>query len=274
MSKKGSAGCVTCKASNIRCDLTRGSTGCRRGTRVGIVCGGYLGTFSGVSKFKPKRSSKGGERQTSTVRRYGHSPNEIRSAVGRPAPNLTFRSGSEENSFSPTAINPEHDLSHPGSSHGDPISQQPHSHPPLVVLNEKFTTTSLGQTPVLSLDIPIPSIKQNTTPIVPPIAGNARVRPSGLMTEGQASLFDSILSLADNHPVLPCAAGNLHSKAGSTSSWPAGLDDDTDTDGFENVLTGLLNELVLDRGVESNIIPFVVQSCESLSFAAFRDSYY
>ncbi|KEP45327.1 putative fungal zn(2)-cys(6) binuclear cluster domain protein [Rhizoctonia solani 123E] len=105
------------------------------------------------------------------------------------------------------------------------------------------------------------------------------------MTPGQASLFDSIFSLADNPLVLPCtpespalscipdtggaeSAGiesqgrfGLHSQIEPTVGLPKPLDEGIDTD--DPVMVGVLHELVLDREVESNTIPFLAHAFTS-----------
>ncbi|KAG8725760.1 hypothetical protein FRC11_001553, partial [Ceratobasidium sp. 423] len=105
----------------------------------------------------------------------------------------------------------------------------------------------------------------------------------------QASLIDSIFSLADDppKPILSHAPDNCgpsavcgpgtdmeqnthmerrqspgpHPQAEPTANQPGDTADaDADT---ENLLVGLLNELVLDWEVQSNMIPFVAYSCTS-----------
>ncbi|CAE6468307.1 unnamed protein product [Rhizoctonia solani] len=110
------------------------------------------------------------------------------------------------------------------------------------------------------------------------------VRLGESMTPGQASLFDSLLSLADDTPDLPYTPKSPESSvvgdpsagehiAGTQRSAGSGsysraehtvnrLEDIEDIDGDdpEYLLEALLNDLVLDREVESNLLPFVAQS--------------
>ncbi|CAE6424993.1 unnamed protein product [Rhizoctonia solani] len=112
------------------------------------------------------------------------------------------------------------------------------------------------------------------------------------MTSGQASLLDSIFSLADAHPrlVLPyttkrpemrmiygpatreeqsAGTGRGQSTRPNSQVEPiidrvAGTADIADTNpDYERLLVGLFKELALDQNVESNITPFVVHSFTS-----------
>ncbi|CAE6468304.1 unnamed protein product [Rhizoctonia solani] len=142
-----------------------------------------------------------------------------------------------------------------------------------------------------------PTAGQSSTPIdqlfTPPAEGSvgtriSRARPGGPMTPGQASLFDSIFSLADD-PVLPYTpkspalsfirepdtgreqdvgtggeqSSGPYSEVEPTTDLPAHLDKDINTDDPENLLTGVLHELALDREVESNIVPFLAHAFTS-----------
>ncbi|KAJ1311919.1 hypothetical protein OPQ81_010379 [Rhizoctonia solani] len=108
------------------------------------------------------------------------------------------------------------------------------------------------------------------------------------MTTGQASLFHSIFSLAHDPPALPhtpesCGSSVIHSQpstgreksiytwrqeASSSHSQPEPTVDlpnseDDDPEDSEKILVGMLDELVLDREVESNIVPFVAHAFAS-----------
>ncbi|CAE7168134.1 unnamed protein product [Rhizoctonia solani] len=143
------------------------------------------------------------------------------------------------------------------------------NHNPIAV-NEVLLTPSTEHNPE-------PSNRQSPAPneqVPTPVDTSAPlIRAGGLMTPGQASLFDSLFSLANHPPDPPSTqespALNL---VRETSSGKVGLggyvraadrpgrNEDIDDDDPEHLLMGLLSELVLDRKVESNLLPFVVQS--------------
>ncbi|CAE6449295.1 unnamed protein product [Rhizoctonia solani] len=105
------------------------------------------------------------------------------------------------------------------------------------------------------------------------------------MTPGQASLFDSIFSLADDPRVPPYTPesptlswipdtgrvqsvgvgrperSGLHSQVEPTIDLPESLDEDIDAG--DPLMVGVLDELVLDREVESNIVPFLAHAFTS-----------
>ncbi|KAL5641754.1 hypothetical protein ACGC1H_002013 [Rhizoctonia solani] len=105
------------------------------------------------------------------------------------------------------------------------------------------------------------------------------------MTPGQASLFDSIFSLADDPRVPPYTPesptlnwipdtgrvqsvgvgrperSGLHSQVEPTIDLPENLHKETNAGG--PVMVGALHELVLDREVESNIVPFLAHAFTS-----------
>ncbi|CAE6482951.1 unnamed protein product [Rhizoctonia solani] len=97
------------------------------------------------------------------------------------------------------------------------------------------------------------------------------------MTPGQASLLDSIFSLGDDTPVafLPPESNcrQLAARSGLSlgpakqkemiDDWLAQPDDDLQIENLENIRCSLLNGLVLDRQVESNMLPFIVHSFAS-----------
>ncbi|CAE6411647.1 unnamed protein product, partial [Rhizoctonia solani] len=290
MSNTINAGCVTCEARNKKCDRTRGPAGCRRCVRAGIKCGGYPNSM--VPRLK--HNNRGSEPQASASLE-GHSeytnPGSIPSSSSIdplvPGHNISRLGGN--NSAAPTI----EDLNFLDWSSGIPIPQYTNPHSSIANPRGQLPTPLVSQTLIPSArHIPTPLIQQNRTQIVqlltPPDESRARTsasraRPGGPMTPGQASLFDSIFSLADNPPVLPrspespgssvvrspsvgsersSAIGQMHNPDSHHQATPAvdrpeGHDDRTNFDDPENLQVGLLNELALDREVESNIVPFL-----------------
>ncbi|KAG8757605.1 hypothetical protein FRC11_004432 [Ceratobasidium sp. 423] len=208
------------------------------------------------------------------------------SSIGHPVPKQPSRLG-ETNPATSTID--RHNLHSLGWSSGISTSRQytdlrshitiPHEQPATLV--EDIPTFSIGKGHIRVLSTPIPPVQDGVG------IQALRTRPSGPMTMGQASLIDSIFSLAggppepilshtpDNYGPSPvCGPGTdmeqntrmerrqslgPHPQTEPTANQPG---DTADTDP-ENLLVGLLSELVLDREVQSNMIPFVAYSFTS-----------
>ncbi|CUA78540.1 Histone transcription regulator 3 homolog [Aspergillus nidulans FGSC A4] [Rhizoctonia solani] len=281
MSNASNAGCVTCKERNKKCDLTRGPNGCRRCTQAGIECGGYPATNSRMPK--PKHSDR-----TKNLTRQVRHPEQIELyqsllPICLPVPNDPSLSAGTS---SATAIiedwGPNFDSlglnSHLLAPHQ---STDPYSC--VISPHGQLPNTTVEQSPNLAVQL-----------LTPPAEGNvntrtSRARPRESMTPGQASLLNSIFSLADNPPALPYTPksppfSTVHGpstgseqvlglgqgqnfdpypQVESVTDLPTNLEDDVDKDDPENVLAGVLPELALDREVESNIIPFVAHAFTS-----------
>ncbi|CAE6468863.1 unnamed protein product [Rhizoctonia solani] len=284
MSYSSSAGCVTCEARNKRCDRTRGPTGCRRCTQAGIGCEGYLA----ARLPKPKHSVRDNKLQTDDrgIVHPGYSsssgniptepifPSEIPSTMtsfaSLPVSQVALPAGG--NSFAALSTEPLPDplaIGYTTSLHAD----------------RQFRTQSLflthEQTPILPTGkVPIPLVGQTTFPIgqiitpsiESPGISTLRSCVRGPMTSGQASLFNSIFSLA-NDGLAPLTPKNLctglkalpgpPSKSTRQANWLAHLDNHFEIEDSENVRSGLLEGLVLDRQVESNMLPFFVHAFAS-----------
>ncbi|CAE6475114.1 unnamed protein product [Rhizoctonia solani] len=277
-----SGDCVTCEKRKRKCDRTRSSAGCRRCAQARIECGGYPTTVS--SKIpRPKHNSRGVQPQAGTTR-HGRSENinddKITSFVGPPIPNQPSESP-ESNSAAPLSNDRGHDLDFLDRPFGGFIHQQ--------TANLHSQATIHGQFSSHPLAIPTPISTQNPTlavQIPTPVDNQApRVRPGGPMTAGQASLFDALFSLANDSPTtLPyspestvpglahelslgeCGASIMRrASSGSDSQMELATNQSENFEGSDDeasnkLLLGLLDELVLDRKVESNMVPFVVQS--------------
>ncbi|KAJ1310628.1 hypothetical protein OPQ81_009157 [Rhizoctonia solani] len=261
-----SAGCATCEARNKKCDRTRGPNGCRRCEKAGIECGGYLG----ARIPKPKHSLRNDEGSTST--RAMATPTSSTSL-----PDLKVTSRSVENSCAITT-----DSKSLGWSDSTTIYRMSAPH------TRDFAVRSLslirGRIP--TGPDPIPSIQQITTSIGqipgPPVEGSVgtgapELRGGGIMTAGQASIFDSIFSLADNAPIMPPtlqtpgtgigARRDLPSERAQQTEpaerWPVYPDGDFEIETAEFICSEILDGLALDRHVESNMLPFIVHSFSS-----------
>ncbi|CAE6430387.1 unnamed protein product [Rhizoctonia solani] len=282
MSSRNNAGCVTCKARNKRCDLTRGPDGCRRCAQSGIECGGYLGTIPKI--LRARHISRGSESRSSTIRRFEPTDPQETTPIDRPVAKHRLQPGGETSVS--RRVDLERNLHHLDWSSGDPVPQQhvnPRSH--VGIPHGTRPTPSFEQTQNYPIGIPTPSTLHNSTPIVqvPTPVGNRagvstpHVHLGGPMASGQASLFSSMFSLSDDPLVLSYAvdgsepsmicgsrieqgqASSLYSEAEQS----ADLEDASDTNHSEDILVELLSELALDREVQSNIIPFVAQSFSS-----------
>ncbi|KAG8731139.1 hypothetical protein FRC11_004978, partial [Ceratobasidium sp. 423] len=177
-------------------------------------------------------------------------------------------------------------------SSGIPVPRYTNPRPHIAVPQGQLPTSPVGQSLIPPARcIPAPLIQQNRTQIVqlltPPdesrVGTSTRARPGGPMTPGQASLFDSIFSLADDPPVLlhtPESPGSSSPNTGTEQSADIGRGHNPDSHQTEptvdaehhdhmnaddpgNLQVGLLNELALDREVESNIIPFLAHCLAS-----------
>ncbi|KAH7345494.1 hypothetical protein B0J17DRAFT_640083 [Rhizoctonia solani] len=291
MSGAGNPGCLTCEARNKKCDRTRGPTGCRRCAQAGIECEGYLA----INWRSPRlmHNSRGVGLQTNVTYHGQHTTlDEIPSFISPPVPNQSSQRP-EIGSAGPLFGDRGQNLVPPNKSpvpppytslysrvaitYGQPLTP-PVGHDPIISVEHVLThEITRYPTPIERIPTPPDDFKADT--------GAPRTRPGGTMTPGQASLFDSIFSLGNDPLILPrtpkspgssvvyspgtrlvqVAGENQgqYSESRSQEQLPNVKNDDNDP---ENVLVGLLNELVLDREVESNIIPFVAQSCKPPCF--------
>ncbi|KAH7345521.1 hypothetical protein B0J17DRAFT_640195 [Rhizoctonia solani] len=242
MSYPNGAGCVTCEARNKKCDLTRGPTGCRRCTRARIACEGYLATRIP----KPKHNVRDKEPPSSSTNQPIKCSNEtsstITSSTGLPV------TGNNSSILSTHSLPPSRSASFVLAQGCSPATSQHSSS----VAHEQLSNAPHGQTSILP-------IRWTTPPIGSILEGNAQSDISrrligGSMTPGQASLLDSIFSLAGSPPT---------KQGGLTNHWLAYPEDDFQVEDPENIRCSLLNGLVLDRQVESNMLPFIIHSFAS-----------
>ncbi|KAJ1311917.1 hypothetical protein OPQ81_010377 [Rhizoctonia solani] len=259
MSSSSNNSCVNCRASNKRCDRMRGPTGCRRCTKAGIICGGYLGTTSRIPR--PKHSNRGNELQPRTntpAQRFEDiNLDRVTSSIDGPVPSHVLQS--EENSSNLPILDPERYLGYADWSLGIPASQHGNIHSRVAVLDGPLPPTPAEIKPIPPVGIPTPSIQQTPTPTA---------------VEDRANLFDSIFSLDRDPPHTPenselslvCSHetalwrnSSSRSKAEPAVCRTTDLGDD-ETNDAEMLLVKLFDGLVLDPEAEGNIIPFVVHS--------------
>ncbi|CAE6497918.1 unnamed protein product [Rhizoctonia solani] len=283
MLNASNAGCVNCRARNKKCDLTRGPNGCRRCDRAGIECGGYLETGSRAPRLK--HSSRG---------THGNHPGPINQdgitlPIGHSAPNQPSRLAEkgfiiptlDDRELIPDSLDRRSDISYP--TRYTNLSSYP------TVPHGQLLMHPAGRAHGLSTGRDTGSIVQMPTPPFESTMsiGAPRTRPGGPMTPGQASLFDSLFSLANDSPVLPHTPDSpglnvilCHSTEGESSadiilrqtsaSDPqseliVNQSEELENSGHEDrelslVPVELLDELALDREVESNVMSFVAHS--------------
>ncbi|CAE7176737.1 unnamed protein product [Rhizoctonia solani] len=269
MSNAGGAGCVTCRSRNKKCDLTRGPNGCRRCTQAGIECGGYPPPSSRIPQ--PKHGTR-------AMRPGPSTPNEDILPSGLSVPNTITRS--DGNYFPIPAIEEQHhNLNFLSRRSGVLTHHQPTNPYSCAVVRH-------GQIPADTGSALADVVQLLTPPAEGSVASSStrQPRPGGQMTPGQASLFDSIFSLAEDPPVLPYTpespalsyargpdTGDVTRQVQSSSAYSQfeitddspNVDEDAESDDPENVLIGVLDGLALDREVESNIVAFVAHAFTS-----------
>ncbi|CAE6527750.1 unnamed protein product [Rhizoctonia solani] len=275
---------------NKKCDRTRGPTGCRRCAQSGLECEGYLAVNWRIPRLM--HNNRGIGLQTNVTHRgrpERTTLDEITPFINSPVPNQSPR-WPASGSAGPMFGDREQNLVRPNKSPAVLVPHQytePHSH--AATSYGQLLTPPGGHHPVPSVEhVPSPEITQHPTLKVriptPPDdcqedTGAPRTRLGGVMTPGQASLFDSIFSLGNDSLVLPQtpkspgpsvvhdpgtrmvhSAGDRQEQNSKSYSQSQLSDVSIEENDPDNVLVGLLNELALDREVESNVIPFVAQS--------------
>ncbi|KDN46940.1 hypothetical protein RSAG8_04017, partial [Rhizoctonia solani AG-8 WAC10335] len=263
-------GCVICEARNKKCDQTRGSNGCRRCAKAGLECEGYLAPR--IPKSMRSIWDNGPPLRITSVR-----PTHL----GSSAPDLVTHKSTEY--FNPSAI-----LNDASRSGGNSFTASPdRSDFPTGVPTPEQSIYRRSQASVPYEQVPTPPTEDVTAPPlgqipslhmgdVFPIEGAPLPPIDGPITPARSKSSDLVLSLADEPKTLlwaPQSPGSLtrslRTTSGQTSASqlqvdrPAYANDDAQPEGPENLQVELLNGLVLDRKVESNMVSFLVHSFTS-----------
>ncbi|KAH7345469.1 hypothetical protein B0J17DRAFT_639999 [Rhizoctonia solani] len=260
--------CVTCEARNKKCDGTRGPNGCRRCVQAGIECKGFLSTSSRGPKLKHDIREIRSQPSTTYL---GHSlgPDnlpETMTSASFPAPGNI--SQSEGNSFVFPAT---HGLNYPDWPIYAPTPQQSTNlHGPLLNSGQiHVSSTSQINAPVGQ--ILTPAMERNVgTTSVQSQSGISMVVPSQANLPGSRfnrAQYQLIVPLTPETPDLRLnVARGPEQRPPSRPAleWPIShLDNESEAGDAENLKVKLFAELVPDRQVRSNMLPFLVHGFAS-----------
>ncbi|KAH7345472.1 hypothetical protein B0J17DRAFT_640002 [Rhizoctonia solani] len=271
------SGCATCEARNKKCDQTRGPNGCRRCAKAGLKCGGYLDARI-TKSIRGARNSEPQARLTVIATPHHDSPDlATNKSTEHFNPDLILENSGQsgEDRFTgplawsapPVAASPpqQHMILHSHTT----FSYEQIPTPP----TEHVTTPPIGHIPIPP-DESSPRIGQMPTPpsegiALPPINEPAtQTHPSGstVSLPGEPSVLPwapaSPGSTTRNPSPMGAQSSSCRSQTRSTFAWST-CPDEVDPEDRKTLEVALLDGLVLDRGVESNMVSFLVHSFTS-----------
>ncbi|CAE6457345.1 unnamed protein product [Rhizoctonia solani] len=285
-SNVGSVGCVTCRARNKKRDQTTGPAGCQLCARDGLECIGHLAATDNWGAFGSIAKPEHDPRDQDPARRLGRTDSNMITASIRPQiPDDVSMFRGNDSGW--PANNPEQHLDAPNWSYEAPVFRQNAClHPPTAVVHNQSSAPLGQQSYTPHTGLPVLPVQQNVSLDTLDVGELPRInsrrvgvavpvpRPMGPMTPGQAYLFNSLFSLADDPLVLPYTSENIElsrgkgdgqqgsdlcSKIDSVDHESTDVDDST-CGQSEIILARMLRNLTLDRKVDSNAIPFVAHS--------------
>ncbi|CAE6504139.1 unnamed protein product [Rhizoctonia solani] len=275
MSCPASTDCVTCEARNQKCDRVRDPYGCRRCAEAGIKCGGYLDTRISRPEYNAREDRGPSSWSADGSLLWAHRGAEH---AGRDSDDTT---STITYSISPPVLNRESEgNSFTAStcllSNSDPPNLVQHTHPrSLSTTHEAISLVPLEQanTPIGRTTFPI---QENFIPLIESGAGTGVPRPR---IDEPMSRLDSKLGLSSGTPAMLSTPESPYTRLGvhpnpvssppkhaeSTDSWLTFPNHDTQIESLENIESGILDSLTLDRRVESNTLAFVIHACKSFT---------
>ncbi|CAE6474772.1 unnamed protein product [Rhizoctonia solani] len=278
MSHLNSASCVTCEARNKKCDGMRGPNGCRRCLQAGIACEGFLSTNSRIPKLKHNIREDRSQPNTTYLGHPLGSNNFPETMTPTDFPASDNASQSRGNS---SALPTTCDLYYLDRSVYAPTPRQSASLYDPVLNSGQIHMSSTSQ-----ITAPVSQMEENVeTNIFQPRSGISMIVPSQANPPG--SRFNRVqyqatipltpdletpgLRLDAMHGPGARPRGEItgreqisQSQSRPTLGWAVSrLDNEPETGDAENLGEKLLAELVPDRRVESNTLPFIIHAFAS-----------
>ncbi|CAE7074391.1 unnamed protein product [Rhizoctonia solani] len=269
-----SSGCVTCEARKIKCDQTKGPNGCRRCAKAGLECGGYLATRTSRSARGIRNSNSQAKLTSTDTPPHSLSPPDLATNKSTEIINsgaILGGSGSGGNVFA--APDGWSDCPIGAPSLQELIDQR--SYELATPTTEHGATPPLGRIPLISTGdnplaqmptppnegTPLPPLDGPITPVQPNSSDPTFNPPDELITAPWAPLSPGLLarmsSMGGEKMLGPWSQGK------PVSSRPTYRDDESEREDPQNLQVELLNGLVLDRKVQSNMVSFLVHSFTS-----------
>ncbi|CAE6404269.1 unnamed protein product [Rhizoctonia solani] len=293
MSYLSNASCATCEARNKQCDGIKGPAGCQHCVQAGVYCAGYLATSA---RF-PNPKHNIGENQPLPSPRLHHDsspheiPNPVTTPTGLPDPTQASRSvrdgsaGTTTRDFdylhwSADILVPQLSTNTQSDNPSIRYERSPSCPPKLVPASIEPLSNPTSQIPSPPLDGNISTSmtrpRTSRSMVVPSqahLAGSrfnpVRSRPIAPLTPESPGLRlgvargpvlrkgriahtgNSLVTRMQSRPPLECTTLQF--------------DEESEVRDPENLEAKIMNELVLDRRIESNTLPFLIHGFVSWS---------
>ncbi|KAF8761930.1 hypothetical protein RHS01_01255 [Rhizoctonia solani] len=211
---------------NKKRDQTTGPAGCQLCARDGLECIGHLAATDNWGAFGSIAKPEHDPRDQDPARRLGRTDSNMITASIRPQiPDDVSMFRGNDSGW--PANNPEQHLDAPNWSYEAPVFRQNAClHPPTAVVHNQSSAPLGQQSYTPHTGLPVLPVQQNVSLDTLDVGELPRInsrrvgvavpvpRPMGPMTPGQAYLFNSLFSLADDPLVLPYTSENIELSRG------------------------------------------------------------